>query len=250
MRQPAGIFVDVNRQRYYVADSGNGRLLSFDRDGGFRNALRAGGGLGMPRDLARAADGRWWVLDKQTNQVAIIDLAQRSVSHHTVLRRGVPVLPGRLALAKGRCYILDDRDGAVVETDESLDVLRTYVPEGPMGAIDFALTDDRLYTLGRGESVVTIFSLDDGGRVRTITLGRLLALPVSLTVAPDGSLLVLDRGRGEVAAFSPEGDLRYTFCHRGRSQGKLFLPATIRLSPWGDLAIVDEGNGRVEIYRR
>ncbi len=249
MRLPAAVFVDQERQRYYVADSGNGRLLSFARDGRFLHAFDAGGGLGTPRGLARLADGRWWVLDKATNQLLQIDIKSRSVRRHTVLRDGRPVLPSRLALHRGRLYLLDNRDGAVLELEQGLEVRCAFTPIGGQGAIDFAIAGSTLYTLDRGRPQVTAFALANG-QGRTIPLRHPLALPASLAVAQDGSFLVLDRGAGKVAAFSPTGAFRYQMLGRGQGQGRLWFPAVVRLDPWGNMLIVDEGNGRVELYRR
>ena len=247
---PAAIFIDQNRQRYYVADSGNGRLLSFARNGRFLHAFDAGGELGTPRDLVRLPDGQWWVVDKAANQLARIDLKRRTVRRHTVSRNGRPVLPGRLALHRDLLYLLDNRDGAVLELDPTgLAIQRTFTAIGSEGAIDFTLTRDTLYTLARSQPEITAFPLD-GGPGRRIVLRHPFTLAASLAVAQDGSFLVLDRGAGKVAAFSPTGSFRYEMLGRGQGQGKLWFPAEIQFDPWGNLVIVDEGNGRIELYRR
>ncbi len=249
MHNPSALFIDAQRQRYYIADSANRRLLSFDRQGTFIDAFDAGGELGLPRDLVRTPDGRWWVLDKQTNSLSAIDLKRRKVIPRMVEREGGPVLPGRFEYHDGQFYILDNRDGAIVVTDEDLAVRRTYTAsDAPFGFIDFVIQGERLYALGRGQATITVFGLD-GSRTRDIPLEHRFGLAVSLAVTPDENFLVLDRHRAEVAVFSPTGELRYTMFSRGQTQGKLYFPAEIRLDPWGNLAIVDEGNGRVEIYR-
>lgn len=64
MVMPSSLYVDATRERYYVTDAGNNRLVSFDKNGKFLNSFTAKNSLNNPSDMVRTEDGLLWVIEK------------------------------------------------------------------------------------------------------------------------------------------------------------------------------------------
>ena len=246
----------------FVGDHFSGRIHAL-RDG--RPAPEASFGLsgevcgrfGAVGGIARAADGRMYVLDSDNQRVNVFDAAGRLV----------------------RCF---GRDGV------GIGQLRTssgaYAASTASGGI--AVAGAYVYVADAGNDRVQRFTLD-GGSPKVIGRGRLRA-PQGLAVR-DGRLLVADDRNHRVAEFTTSGrfvraaraGLKFPYDvaidargrayvadnngHRivvldrrlrrmrawgsfGRGPGKLIYPRAVALAPGGNVLVADPGNDRVTEY--
>ena len=114
MYMPSAVVFDPSSERYYVVDTGNSRLVSFNQKGELLKAFSADGRLMAPFDMVRLDDGRLWVVEKGRNSLTLIDIASKSVTPHTLMDGDRLVFPDRLAYNEGKLYVLDRASGEVL----------------------------------------------------------------------------------------------------------------------------------------
>lgn len=249
MTLPVALYVDQERERYYVVDSGNNRLVSFDRDGKYLQEFSAEGGLRRPHDMARLEDGSLLVVERGRNSLTRIDLRNRHSEPVVVSHQGREIFADRLEAEEGRLYVLDRAMGRIVELDQDLRVTRVHEPpEGLGNLVDFKVTGATIWLLDQKHK--QILSLGPDGRAgRALPLPD-VAFPVSLAVDQAGMFYVLDRHQGSVVVFDRNGEYRYRFLTKGHGRQNLYFPRELRFDPWGRLCVVDQGNSRVVVFRR
>ncbi|MBU0484592.1 MAG: hypothetical protein KKB30_08780 [Proteobacteria bacterium] len=250
MLLPGNIFVDQELERYYVADAGNNRLLSFKREGIYLNAFSASNKLKTPTDIVREKDGLMWVIEKGRNSLTEIDLKEKKIENHSLQYRGVSVFPDRLFIDGENTYLLDKSSGDIILFDRKLKGIKHYgCPECTSGFIDFTVKSGNIWALARTEKAVYKFNTD-GPQSEKIQLKGSLAFPFALEIGPAGLLYILDRHNGTIAVFDQTGSFKYNFLSKGHGRGELYYPEDLLFDPWGRLCVVDSGNGRVEIFSR
>jgi DNA-binding beta-propeller fold protein YncE len=239
MQSPSGLFVEPVKKRYYVADSGNNRILAYDREGDFLKAFDADGQLLVPYDLVRAGNFIW-----------IVEKGKNSLTNS--LFDGEQLLyPDRVAMESGTIYVLDKAGGAVYALTENLDVGQRFAcGECDGGFVDFKIRNNSLWALEQKSRTVYQFALDGSQQKKVALDETVLAFPRSLEVDDAGFLYVLDRHEGSVAIFDRGGTYRYSFMGPGQARGLTYYPIELQFDPWGRLCIVDEGNGRVQVFSR
>ena len=252
MQLPTTLYIDEAKERYYVVDSGNNRLLSFDRAGLLLHAFNANKELNAPSDMIRTDTGEIWVVEKGRNTLTEINIAKKTVTTHSLTDQGQVVFPDRIEYITNRFYILDKASGDILVLDQDLAVRQRFVcpnEKGSGGFVDFKLSANGLWALDLLKKAIYHFSAD-GNIDKRVNLGDKVHSPVSFAIDESGMFYVLDRLDATIAAFDPMGRHKYNFLGAGQAQGKLYFPSEIRFDPWGQLCVVDEGNSRVEIFSR
>jgi len=252
MIRPLSIFWDSSESRYYVVDTGNGRLISYDGDGNYLKQLRAGGQLNTPVAMARDMRGNIFVVDRKLNVLQYIDLKERAVKSSEVkYPDGKRLFLDQLLVdSLNTMYVLDRSRGRIVRLNHELSVAGEYESDKKdAGFIDFKLKKDGLWALDQRSREITIFAFE-GGVKEKISLQREMSFPVSFDVDEHGLIYVLDRHAHKIVAFDRRGEFRYDFLEEGRARGQLYYPNQIMFDAQGRLCVVNEGNGRVDIFKR
>ena len=247
---PSAVAFDKQSERYYVVDTGRSRLVSYDRQGKFIRAFTANNQLKSPFDMVRLENGQLWVVEKGRNSLTLIDVAAKKIEHHTLKDEDRLVFPDRIAVAKGKLYVLDRASGQVLRLAPDLSIEQRYDCEDCSdGLADFVLVGDSLLALEPRDKKILRFRLD-GTVSEEIILDENAGFPVSLAVGPSGYLYVLDRHKNSVLVYDETGVFRYSFLSSGQSVGNVYFASQVRFDPWDRLCVVDEGNGRVEVFNR
>lgn len=250
MVMPTSLFINPDKEIYYVVDSGKNRLLSFDRKGELLRILNAGKALDIPFDMTSTGDNGLWVVEKGKNSLSFIDLNAKKVVSNTLYYNDQLVYPDRLESAVGILYILDKATGDILQYDAKLNPgIRFSCEDCSWGFVDFKIHDNDLWALDQRQKSIYIFTLD-GQLKEKIQLDGKLKFPISLAIGPSGYIYVLDRHARKVSVHDKKGSFKYSFLSRGITRGQVYKPSEIRFDPWGGLCIVDEGNARVEVFRR
>ena len=79
LNQPSGIFFDEEKQRVYLADTRNNRLLSYGSNFEFLSEFSAEGKLELPTCIVRDSKKRLIVTESKKNQVTIIDIIWKKI---------------------------------------------------------------------------------------------------------------------------------------------------------------------------
>ena len=239
------------RGRFYVVDTGNRRLISYDARGKPLKAVNPGGKLKAPLDLDFGPRGHLWVVERSENALLEIDLSARKILTHRLRYQGRELFPERLVWRKGRLYVLDRETGGVAlvrAEGKGLRVEKVWVPrvKNFIGFLDFKVRDDGIWALEK--TTHRIFHLTPEGREEVWRPAAGLVYPVSLEVS-GGRIYILDRYLRKIFVFALQNPpkLLYTFFEKGWRRGQLYLPRELELTPQG-LLVVDEGNGRVEVW--
>lgn len=250
MDMPSAVYVDGDKQRYYVVDSGNNRLLSFERDGKFLHAFTAEGSLQRPFDMVRDEDGIFWVVEKGKNSLTAIDVAAKSITPRVLRDGDHTIVADRLTLENNLFYVLDASRGDIAVLNKELVVEKWFsCADCSGGFVDFKIVKGTVWALDRSAKNIVQLAAD-GSLKSSFSVGEHAAFPVSMAVGPSGFVYVLDRHEGIIAVFDAGGSYKYSFLSGGQMRGQLHFPVEIDFDPWGRLCVVEEGNSRVEVFGR
>jgi len=250
MIMPTSLYIDEEREQYYVVDSGRNRILSFSRDGELLTIFNAGRSLDTPFDMVRSQDGLIWIVEKGRNSLTSVNLKEKSVQPMTLRFEGALLYPDRLEYHDGLLYVLDKMTGDVVAFDLDLTPGKRYAcSDCSEGFIDFRIHEGRLWALDNPGGRIVVFALD-GAVVERMDLGDPVTYPYSLAVGPAGYIYILDRQKRNIAVYDKTGTYKYSFLRYGFARGEMYYPTEIRFDPWGRLCVTDEGNARVEVFSR
>ncbi len=248
---PSALYIDAEKERYYVVDSGNNRLVSFDRNGKLLNMLSAGDALNLPFDMARESSGAIWVVEKGRNSLSRVDLSSKKVVPYTLEYKGEKIFPHRLEQDGDVFYTLDKATGKIFSFDNEIKALRLLqCNDCKSPFIDFILRDETIWALSQQRNAIFNFTKQGEMLAQVPIDSKTIKFPFSLELDAAGLLYILDRFNGSVVVLDQNGNEKYQFLTSGHVRGNLYYPIELRFDPWGQLCIVDEGNGRVEIFSR
>ncbi|HEV2815303.1 MAG TPA: RHS repeat-associated core domain-containing protein, partial [Solirubrobacteraceae bacterium] len=232
-----------------VADEGNNRVRRIGPGGTISTVAGTGEGgyagdggpalgaaLDEPSDVATAADGALYVVDRANHAVRRIG-PDGIIT--TVAGNGTPGSGGDEGLgADARLRSPRDvtvRDGSVFVADGGNHRVRRIDPGGTIHTV-----------AGNGQDGYS----GDGGRATDATLDT----PSAIVALPDGGLLVADAGSAVVRKVAPEGTIA-TIAGNGtpgfRGDGspaasaRIDFPQALVLAPDGTVYLADAGNDRV-----
>jgi sugar lactone lactonase YvrE len=246
---PASISLDFQRQRYYVVDSQEGRLLSFDSEGKKLGEFDAAGELVRPTAMTFARPGKMWVVERSDRSLLYIDMkTQKTRKFFPKGPKGGHLFPDRIATDKNhRLYVSDRLSGRVYALDDNLKIAAVFAPQAGGQFVDFKIRGNRLWALEQRQQTVYSFKLD-GRQEDKIALQYTLDTPVSLEIGEQQQLYVLDRAAARVYHFTSRGEFMDVFGQGGYRRGQLRYPAQLVLDWQQRLCIVNQGNDRIEVF--
>ncbi len=246
---PASLALDIQRQRYYVIDSHNGRLLSFDENGESLGNFDAQGQLSKPTAMTFARPGKMWLVERADNSLLYIDMKTQKIRRFSPQGTdGKTLIPERIATdANHRLYLSDRRSGRIYALDDNLKVATIFAPPAGGHFIDFKIKGDKLWALERVEHTVHAFNLK-GGQEQRITLQHQLDTPVSLEIDSQ-QMYILDRALAKVFQFNRKGQYIDELGQKGYRRGQLNYPSLLLLDWQQRLCIVNQGNDRIEVFK-
>lgn len=250
MIMPTSLYIDGEKEQYYVVDSGRNRILSFTRDGELITIFNAGKSLDTPYDMVRSDNGLIWIVEKGRNTLTKVDLKEKSVEPATLRAGDVLLYPDRLESDDDLLYVLDEMTGDIVSFDLNLALRRRYAcSDCVQGFIDFKIHEGRIWALDNPGRKIVLFSME-GAPVERLELGDAVVYPYSLAIGPAGYIYILDRQKRNIAVYDKTGTFKYSFLRHGFARGEMYYPTEIRFDPWDRLCVTDEGNARVEVFSR
>lgn len=260
--RPTEVAVD-KQGNIYVADTHKNRILVFDKDGKYITRFgKAGSGQGeirLPSAITVSDDGRIYVLQHTEHKITIFNANKKPVWE-------IKVQYPLTAITKNKkLYITTDR--GVMIGDLNGNLLSGFGVKGrgkgqlnrPTGiAVDdkgkIYIADTMNYRLSayskEGKHLWDVGSpLDPSKHDAVMGRERKFGLPVSVSLADDGLLYVMDAFNGEIYMFDTDGRQRGIVGEWGKEDGQFYYPGGIA-SMGGELfAVADKFNNRVQVVR-
>jgi sugar lactone lactonase YvrE len=237
-----------------VADTGNGRLLTFTYKDGTLSA-------GVPIKLAQLPHPVRLQLD-QKGDLLVLDRKARKIGRVDVKRsfggwlevKGVAdasaVIPGAFKLdAADNVYLLDLAGRRVLILEPGGKVTRE-IPLPKEGEFTDVAVDGtgKVYALDGSQAV--LWAADKGaGTFQPLTKPMKDRMSFPGYVAVDrGRLLVVDQNGMGVAALAMDGSYQGRELSIGWNDGQVFYPAQLCTSGAGDAFLADRQNNRVQVF--
>lgn len=252
VKAPVFLGLDSEKQRYYLVDAGDGKLVSFDREGTLLASFDAAGQLTSPVSMARTSTGKLWIVERSKNQLLYVDIGKKLIKDFTLKdKKRELIVPDRIQLdEKDRLFVLDRLNGEILQVDDNVQIAKRYAPTSEtQGLCDFKVKTNGIYALGCLDRKVYRFSFD-GSLEKTVSLGRDMLFPAALEVEGTDRIYILDRHKGRINVFDGQGEFKFDFLDKGKRSGLISYGAFLMLDWDNRLCVVEEGNGRVEIYGR
>ena len=236
--------------RIMVADTGNGRVLTYDIQAGMaqpRGEIRLTQLL-SPTKLQTSAQGEIYALDERRH--AVVRIRPDGAFDAVVSPEGL--LAWSFALgAQDDLFLLDTIGGRVLVTGRDGKTLREISFPREYGfLIDIALDGDgTLYALDAVES--RLFSAGKGDpslKPLTQTLKEYLSFPGTLTIDRRGLIYVADRNSGSIVVLDREGRVQGRQFGGGWKEGLLRYPAQVCVMENGAVVVADRENNRVQVF--
>nr|MBF0220891.1 hypothetical protein [Desulfobulbaceae bacterium] len=250
LKNPQSLFVDITTERYYIVDSGNNRLLSFDKNGLPLHSFDANGDFDKPVDMIKGDAETLYVIEKGKGSVTRINLKNREVEPLFLTVANKLLYPQRITKSDSTVLVLDKLSGSIFMISEKFSLVKPIeCVDCNEAFVDFEIYEEVIYAITERTGRVFTFSTD--GKVRgEILLNPSPQFPVSLTLDKTKNIYVLERHKAQVSVYTPKGKIKYKFLEKGAKAGQLSYPIDMQFDPWGRLCVVDEGNGRVSVYDR
>ncbi|MDH4227931.1 MAG: NHL repeat-containing protein [Deltaproteobacteria bacterium] len=257
-KEPAAIYFDESKQRLYVADSGNKRLVSFDEKFEYLSEL-SDERFGSVVAVAKAADGNFYILDASAPALKLVNLKDKSVIE--VKLTGVPqgagaFVPWRFALDKAdNLYVVDRMNARVLMFTSSGKFTREFVlprDRGSKGINHVNVgSDGSVYAVDSAGQKVYVF--DANGKVRAVLgqgalAGEALLFPSAVASDSDGLIYVADKHAGKILVYGKTGGRPlYAIGMRGFNDGQIYAPIDITVDSKKRVFILD--GARISVLR-
>lgn len=269
--------------RVYVADTGNNRVVVFDREGRylfqfgtFGVGKPAPGGVfswkpgrfNYPTDVASDDEGNIYVADFRNDQIQVFDPEgrflrvfpdrARLVGKGASGQDGTGIAVTSLAVDDGRVYATDQYQVVVFGTDGAL--LEQFgkpgsgpadldhpngIAVGPNSTL--AISDsNHNRVIGVTPSGKLVWAIGQHFGDVTVDQGGELEVPRGLTYTERGSIIVADAMASRLFRLTGTGRMEGSFGQRGDAPGELNFPTDV--DSLGDrLVVAEKGNNRVQV---
>lgn len=250
-----GVFFDESKNRIYLTDSTNGRILAFDNDFRYISKFTGGSALTFPTSIVRDSKGKFFVAEPTKGHVLVIDIARKSIKpiDFSAVPKANPISPGNMAIdSADYLYMVDRANQRIIVFNSNLQFKRQILVKRGRGLKDVKVDKQgRIYVLnsidgsicvydGQGELILKFGSRGNGKEE--------FDFPVSLSINKRGMIFVVDQHKNQVLVFNNKGRFLFPVSLLGWREGRLHLPSFIYINKSGRIFIVDQGNARISVF--
>ncbi len=254
MRRPEG--VGCSGDRVVVADTGNGRLLTYTLS---EDVISAGEAITLPElpyptRVAVSSRGEIFAVDGRLRRVARLSPSGEFVEYVELGQDAsrLSVVPWSVKLDReDRIYVLDSYGGRVLVLGPDGTAEREIgFPERHGFVADIAV--DSLGVVYAIDSTEKVLLHAEKGRERFVALtGHLheeMDFPTAIATGSGGEIFVADRNGSGIVVFGRDGSFRGRQSGMGWEKGYLRYPSALCLDEQGDLFVADRENNRVQAF--
>jgi sugar lactone lactonase YvrE len=266
LRAPRGMALD-RQGNVYVVDTGNARIVKYDRDGKFLTQWGQSGQADGQFDFANSGialdqEGNVYVADGGNQRIQKFDANGRFL-----LKWGSDGFgPGQFKVPTG---IVVDSQGNIYVGDYVAARIQKFDPNGELlpwktqgvnnpplvEPVEMAIDrQDSLYIADRGASVIRKFDRD-GNAVASLTPhcdnnSNTTATLFGVAVDASGNLYLADGNESRICKFDDNGKLIVAWDNISNRQGVLESPVHTAVDNEENVYISDGGSGRISKYRQ
>jgi sugar lactone lactonase YvrE len=253
LRNPEGVACD-DRGAVVVADTGNGRLLTYSfkdgiLDGGVQVKLAQ---LPYPVRLQIDSKGFVLALDRRVRKIVKVDASGAFAGFVEPKGASSPVTPAAFKLdPSDNVHVLDVVAAKVLVVAPDGKVTRELpLPQGARGISDVAAdAGGRIYLVDAVSA--TVFVAEPAAtafRPLSASLKESISFPTYLTADNRGKLYVVDQNGNAVVRLGVDGSFQGRELAMGWVDGAVYYPAQLCINAAGDVFLADRNNNRVQIF--
>jgi DNA-binding beta-propeller fold protein YncE len=256
-RDPSCIFFDKAGNELYVADTGNNRIVVFDKDGLYRRELTQNGKLTQPFGLTIMRDGRIYVTETGSSKIKVLGSGGELVSEFNIRNwdEAPAVQPGRIYSRENLVYLIDKSKKRIVICDSECNFRLLFAgrSDEPFREVeDVEVSDDnKIYVSCSAGTGIHVF--DSAGNF-LIRFGRQGLSDERFTQA---SGMAIDRHRRlwvtdylahSIKVFDLSGKFLFKAGKAGSGTGELLNPVDIAFDDQERAYVLERGNRRVQVF--
>ncbi len=261
LKDPMDVFVDGGE--VYVSDTGNDRVVVFDKSGdpkmSFGSSGTEPGQFKFPYGISVDSDGNIYVADMYNNNISIFDKTGKFIKYFEPEDGYQFDGPSGIRIFDDKLYVPEVNSGniSVYGLDGKRELfIENSDEEGPHLdkpngiAID---EDGKIYVADPGLAVVKVFD-KKGKYLKDITgkkagQGSAFTSPRGVVVDDNGRILVSDKIGHEIFGFSYKNKQTVSFGEMGANAEQFLFPSGMYLDNDGMIYIVDSTNGRIQMFK-
>ena len=256
--QPSSLFFDESKQRFYIADTRNNRLVSFDSAYSYISEFSAGKSMKLPISIVKDNKGRLIITEGQKNQVTIINIKKKSLNPLDLSKvpKNHSIIFGNLAIdKKDNLYVIDRFNKRILVFNNKDKYIREITVKKGLAGFNDVKVDihGNLYAIDALKGRIYIFNQKGKSIAKFGKLGQSegdFGFPISLAVDKRGLIYVLDRHKNRIFVYNKEGDFLEGHLQLGWQKEGLYYPTYIFINQSQLIFIVDRDNNRIQVYKR
>jgi sugar lactone lactonase YvrE len=253
LRSPEGVACD-DRGAVVIADTGNGRLLTYTwKDGVLNGGTQVKlAQLAHPVRVQIDSKGFVLALDRRTKRIVRVDakgefagvIEPSGASSSAVTVSSFKVGPADAV------YVLDVIAGKVLVVSAEGRVTRELPVPKAGGIADLAVdAGGRVYLVDAVSAVVFVADLGSTSfQPISKSLKELISFPAYVTPDNRGKLYVVDQHGNAIVKLGVDGSFQGRELAIGWSDGMLYYPAQLCLTSGGEVFVADRNNNRVQVF--
>ncbi len=209
--------------------------------------------IGRPYAVS-SSPGKIYITDRETNKIAIIDLAANSFKKLDDKGHGALGTPAGIWVSPDDVkYVADTKRQQIVVFDAKNEFVRAYgnkeLFEKP---VDVAVHGNRIFVCDLSKNQIVVLDKDSGKTVLLIGKGGSakgeLNKPSHITVDNQGNLFVTDAFNFRIQQFDPKGNFVRVFGFHGDQLGGMARPKGLDIDREGYLYSVDAASEYIQIF--
>lgn len=262
-QRPARILADNRVSEIYLADAGNDRIVIMNQDGLYKFEFSTSEQCGAPTDIAVDSAGHVFVLGTNNSGQGIFEYDYNGIflgqftSDSLIANAKI----GAIAIdSRQHLHATDEKGKRIVRFSDSglidkefpatANLTGNLLRDVSYGAM--VISSDTIYL--PVSSIGTVYCLDlEGNKIREIgyfgTQAGELNFPVAVAVAPDRTVLVLDKHRYNVSCYTGDGQFLGEFGGKGVSPGWFYHPTWLAVDGNGLIYIGQIFNNKIQVCR-
>jgi sugar lactone lactonase YvrE len=252
LKEPEGVACADNGT-VVVADTGNGRLLTFTwKDG----SLKGGKQIKLPQipypvRVEIDGSGNVLVLDRKLKKIARLDVSG-GFSGYIEMKgatSSASIVPGSFRADGTGLWVLDLAGRRVLAVDAAGKVTRDIALPATGEFTDILVVNDRVYALDAiGRSMWALEKGATAFQEVAKDMKSRVNFPIYIASDQRGRVLVVDENGHGIVVLGQDTTFQGRTLGMGWSDGMLYYPQQICVTREGETFVADRGNNRVQVF--